>query len=481
MWQPVLEPSAWLRADAVFKSSSADEDDAEGGRWRKNSALPETWPMQVLGVTLLCRLTSFRHLGVFPEQLPHWQWMLDWLGRRGAKTPRVLNLFAYTGAASLIAAQRRGRSDARRCVQEGDRVGQAEPGGLQARRGRRPLDHRGCAQVRGARGPAWSSTYDFILVDPPKFGRGPEGEVWDVFAHLAPLLRDCAALLAPAVGAGAHHLRHPCLGPGDGRPGARMPGRTRRGASKAASLPSSSSPADACCRPPCSPAGRAMKPPPEPLRGTRAVTSLQNERVKFIRALEMRKTRRETGLFVAEGASVLVSARDAGWKPRMLVFLAGSAGSGVHRELLRWAEGAGAECLEVSEAVLGKLAAKENPQTMLGVFEQQWKEMPDPKSVPEGHGLAGAGGHSRSGQPRHHHPHGRRRRRQRHPAGRCLLRPLFARVGTGHDGLDLQRAAGARRGRAVPCLGARAGREMWSARTCRAARTSAPRPTGSLC
>jgi RNA methyltransferase, TrmH family len=124
-----------------------------------------------------------------------------------------------------------------------------------------------------------------------------------------------------------------------------------------------------------------MKPRPEPVPGTRAVTSLQNERVKFIRALEMRKARRETGLFVAEGASVLVSARDAGWTPRMLVFLAGSAGGGVHRELLGWAESAGAECLEVSEAVLGKLAAKDNPQTMLGVFEQQWKEMPEPQSV----------------------------------------------------------------------------------------------------
>ena len=55
-----------------------------------------------------------------------------------------------------------------------------------------------------------------------------------------------------------------------------------------------------------------MKTRPEPSRGTRAVTSLQNERVKFIRALEMRKARRDTGLFVAEGASVLVSARDAG-------------------------------------------------------------------------------------------------------------------------------------------------------------------------
>jgi RNA methyltransferase, TrmH family len=126
-----------------------------------------------------------------------------------------------------------------------------------------------------------------------------------------------------------------------------------------------------------------MKARPEPARGTRAVTSLQNERVKFIRALEMRKTRRETGLFVAEGASVLISARDAGWKPQTLVFLAGSTADRVYRELLNWAEAAGAECLEVSEAVLGKLAAKENPQTMLGVFAQRWGTLPEPQTVAE--------------------------------------------------------------------------------------------------
>lgn len=114
-----------------------------------------------------------------------------------------------------------------------------------------------------------------------------------------------------------------------------------------------------------------------PSRGeTRAITSLQNERVKFIRSLEMRKVRRETGLFAAEGASVLISARDAGWKPQTLVFLAGSAGAGAARDLLRWAQDAGAECLEVSQAVLSKLAAKDNPQTMLAVFEQRWTEAP---------------------------------------------------------------------------------------------------------
>jgi TrmH family RNA methyltransferase len=92
----------------------------------------------------------------------------------------------------------------------------------------------------------------------------------------------------------------------------------------------------------------------------------------------MRKVRRETGLFVAEGASILVTARDAGWTPQTLVFLAGSAQSGMQRELLDWAERGGAECLEVSAAVLAKLAAKDNPQTMLGVFEQRWASEPNP-------------------------------------------------------------------------------------------------------
>jgi TrmH family RNA methyltransferase len=125
-----------------------------------------------------------------------------------------------------------------------------------------------------------------------------------------------------------------------------------------------------------------MKPRSDAVRaGMRTITSLQNERVKLIRSLHMRKARRESGLFVAEGASLLVTARDAGRKPRILVFLAGSASDGVARDLVRWAETSGAECLEVSQAVLGKLAAKENPQTMLGVFEQVWRPLPAPAAV----------------------------------------------------------------------------------------------------
>jgi TrmH family RNA methyltransferase len=125
-----------------------------------------------------------------------------------------------------------------------------------------------------------------------------------------------------------------------------------------------------------------MRPPAEGARGgPRAITSLQNERVKMIRSLHMRKARRETGLFVTEGASLLVTARDAGWTPKILVLLAGSATGGVARSLVDWADGAGAECLEVSQAVLTKLAVKDNPQTMLGVFEQRWAPLPPPAAI----------------------------------------------------------------------------------------------------
>jgi TrmH family RNA methyltransferase len=104
--------------------------------------------------------------------------------------------------------------------------------------------------------------------------------------------------------------------------------------------------------------------------------------VKFIRSLAMRKVRRETGLFVAEGAYLLKRAHAAGWAPRVLVFLADDPADGVRRDLVRWAHSAGAECLAVSRAVLAKIAAKENPQAILGVFEQRFEPPPSAARVP---------------------------------------------------------------------------------------------------
>jgi RNA methyltransferase, TrmH family len=110
------------------------------------------------------------------------------------------------------------------------------------------------------------------------------------------------------------------------------------------------------------------------------ITSLQNERVKAIRALEMRKVRKETGLFVAEGASLLVTARAHGFAPETLVYRA--AEGVVAKGLVAWALKSGAEVLEVSEAVLAKLASKDNPQSLLAVFRQRWAPPPDAASVP---------------------------------------------------------------------------------------------------
>jgi 23S rRNA (cytosine1962-C5)-methyltransferase len=195
LWRPILEPGTWLRADAVFKSSG-EEEDGEGGRWRKNKPLPETWTVEVLGVTMLCRLTSFRHLGLFPEQLPHWRWMQDRLRDAGRGPARVLNLFAYTGAASLMAAKAGAEvthvdasKKAIAWAKQNRNVSKLEEAPI-----RWILED---ARKFVGREVRRRKSYHLILVDPPKFGRGPEGEVWDVFQHLAPLLRDCAELLAP--------------------------------------------------------------------------------------------------------------------------------------------------------------------------------------------------------------------------------------------------------------------------------------------
>ena len=117
------------------------------------------------------------------------------------------------------------------------------------------------------------------------------------------------------------------------------------------------------------------------MNAPKPITSLTNDRVKAIRALEMRKVRKETGLFVAEGVSIILTAREQGFIPETLVFQSGIEVSNLTRNLCNWALKEGSEVLEVSEAVLAKLASKDNPQTMLGVFKQHFAALPEPKKV----------------------------------------------------------------------------------------------------
>jgi 23S rRNA (cytosine1962-C5)-methyltransferase len=133
-------------------------------------------------------------LGLFPEQLPLWQWMLGELAKVEARPQRLLNLFAYTGVASLLAAK--AGAEVTHLDASKRAVGWAKENQLQSGLGTAPIrwiveDARKFVARELRRG----KTYHAILVDPPKFGRGPAGEVWDVFQHLPALLRDCVALL----------------------------------------------------------------------------------------------------------------------------------------------------------------------------------------------------------------------------------------------------------------------------------------------
>lgn len=197
LWRPQLAKPEWSKAHAVF---SATDEDEEKGRWRIDKPVPDSWPVKldVAGqrATILCRLQGLWHLGLFPEQVPHWQWMIERLAAIKDEKPRVLNLFAYTGAASLLAARAGAEVthvDASKKAIQWAKENQAGSG-LSDAPLRWILDD---ARKFVAREVRRGRTYHVILVDPPKFGRGPEGEVWDLFQHLSPLLADCAKLLTP--------------------------------------------------------------------------------------------------------------------------------------------------------------------------------------------------------------------------------------------------------------------------------------------
>ena len=193
LWHPRLGKPEWAKANCVFSASGEDD---EKGKWRIDKPVPESWPVKVDGVTMLCKLAGLWHLGLFPEQGPHWSWMLSELARIKGETPRVLNLFGYTGAASLLAAKAGAEVthvDASKKAISWGRENQVASK-LDAAKIRWIIDDAAKFVAREVRR---GKTYHVILVDPPKFGRGPEGEVWDLFTHLPALLNDCAKLLAP--------------------------------------------------------------------------------------------------------------------------------------------------------------------------------------------------------------------------------------------------------------------------------------------
>nr|WP_245411735.1 class I SAM-dependent rRNA methyltransferase [Phyllobacterium leguminum] len=191
IWLPAWDPSEWAKADAVFTGNT----DEEGmGRWHfPRTPLGETWPMAYDGIPFLGRFTSFRHVGVFPEQAAHWS-TLDSLIRNAGRPVRVLNLFGYTGVASLVAARAGAEVthvDASKKAILWARENQ-EMAGLSAKPIRWICDD---ATKFVAREERRDSCYDIILLDPPAYGRGPNGEVWQLFDNLPEMVDLCRSIL----------------------------------------------------------------------------------------------------------------------------------------------------------------------------------------------------------------------------------------------------------------------------------------------
>ena len=193
IWQRALPAKEWERADAIF---TGDTDEEGIGRWRfPKAALGETWPLKHDGIDYLGRFTSFRHVGVFPEQASHWDHMAGLIA--AAKRPvKVLNLFGYTGLASLVAA--RAGAEVTHVDASKKAIGWARENQEMAGLGNKPIrwiveDAVKFAEREERRG----SRYDIVLFDPPAYGRGPKGEVWQLFEDLPGLTDLCRSILTP--------------------------------------------------------------------------------------------------------------------------------------------------------------------------------------------------------------------------------------------------------------------------------------------
>ncbi len=183
LWAPASDD--W-DADGEFIPGS-DEDG--GGRWEFARPVPkEGWPMTWNDVRFTAQTTPFRHLGFFPDMAPVWDWM------RGKQAATALNLFGYTGVGSLALAAGGAQVthvDASKKSVEAAK-GNAALAGMTDKPIRWLIDDAAKFVAREVRR---GKRYDGIILDPPKFGRGPEGEVWRLEEHLPALIADCRKLL----------------------------------------------------------------------------------------------------------------------------------------------------------------------------------------------------------------------------------------------------------------------------------------------
>ncbi len=197
VWDKALPPREWERlAQAVFSREAGPDRQTERGRWSLAPSMPERWMMRYARpnwqATFKVALSAFKHVGVFPEQAANWDYIYQQC--QPLVAPKVLNLFAYTGVASL-AARAAGAQ-----VTHVDAVKPVITWARENMEASHQTDIRWVVEdvlkfvEREARR---GNRYQGLILDPPAYGRGPNGEKWVLEDHLNALLKVCAQLLAP--------------------------------------------------------------------------------------------------------------------------------------------------------------------------------------------------------------------------------------------------------------------------------------------
>ena len=187
---PKHDPALWTRAQATYHRSERG-----GGTWEFRETLPEKWKIRYGELTFWVRPTGFKHTGLFPEQAANWDWMAERIRRSGRRDVRVLNLFGYTGGATLACAAAGAHVthvDAAKGMVLWAKENR-ELSGLPEERFRFIVeDALRFVQRELRRG----NRYDGILMDPPSYGRGPSGEVWKLEDAFFQLVDTCAQALS---------------------------------------------------------------------------------------------------------------------------------------------------------------------------------------------------------------------------------------------------------------------------------------------
>lgn len=190
IWKQKSYPQKWGNANAVYNRSKTG-----GGVWQYNKKMPQTWQVKYKKLTFNIKPMGFKHTGLFPEQAINWDWMMEKIGKEKREV-KVLNLFAYTGGAT-VACLAAGASVCHVDSSKGmvawakDNVAAS---GLQDKSVRYIVDDVVKFVNREIRR---GNHYDAIVMDPPSYGRGANGEVWQFENNIGDLVELCMQVLSP--------------------------------------------------------------------------------------------------------------------------------------------------------------------------------------------------------------------------------------------------------------------------------------------